>query len=121
MNEPWFNPGIIGGIIGSTLGLFGAITGTVGGVFVQKGKAKKLVLGFQLFTIALSLVLFIIGIVAYLAGQPRGVWYAFGYSGLLGTVIFSIIFAVFLKRYRDAELRKSMSEDLTLGGNNNLR
>ena len=41
MNEPWFNPGIIGGIIGSTLGLFGAITGTVGGVFVQKGKSQE--------------------------------------------------------------------------------
>ena len=121
MAEPWFNPkmiGMLGVVIGS---LLGPITGTLGGVFVPKGKAKKLVLGFQLFTIALSLVLIVIGVVAYLAGQPRSIWWGFGYTGLLCTVIFSIIFVVFLKRYRDAELRKSMSEDLTLGGNNDLR
>ena len=119
MNEPWLHPGMIGGILGGTMGLLGAITGTLGGVLAPRGKAKKLVLGVELFSLALSLILLAIGIVAYLAGQPRGVWYAFGYTGLICTVIWSIGLVVILKRYREAELRKSMSEDLTFG--NNLR
>ena len=56
MNEPWFHPGMtgmIGGILGSTIGILGAITGTLGGVLAPKGKAKKLVLGVELFSIAL--------------------------------------------------------------------
>ena len=121
MAEPWLHPGMIGGILGGTMGLLGAITGTLGGVLAPKGKAKKLVLGVELFSLALSLILLVIGIVAYLAGQPRGVWLAFGYAGLLCTVIFGIGYVVILKRYRDAELRKSMSEDLTLGNNNDPR
>lgn len=121
MNEPWLRPGMIGGILGSTIGILGAITGTLGGVLAPKGKAKKLVLGVELSAIALSLILLVIGIVAYLADQPRGVWYTFGYVGLLGTVLFGIGFVVILKRYRHAELRKSMSEDLTLGNNDNVR
>ena len=119
MNEPWINPGIIGGILGGTMGLLGGITGTLGGVLAPKGKAQKLVLGIELFSLALSFSLLVIGIIAYLAGQPRGVWLVFGYTGLICTVIWSIGLVVILKRYRNAELRKSMSEDLTLG--NDLR
>lgn len=121
MNEPWLHPGMIGGILGSTIGILGAITGTLGGVLAPKGKAKKLVLGVELSAIALSLILLVIGIVAYLADQPRDLWYTFGYVGLLGTVLFGTGFVVILKRYRHAELRKSMSEDLTLGNNDNVR
>ena len=119
MNEPWLHPGMIGGILGGTMGLLGGITGTLGGVLAPKGKAKKLVLGIELFSLALSFSLLVIGIIAYLAGQPRGVWLVFGYAGLICTVSWSIGLVVILKRYRDAELRKSMSEDLTLG--NDLR
>ena len=83
----------------------------------RKGKQEDLVMGVEIFAVALSVTLLIIGIVAYLSGQPRDVWYVFGYTGLLCTVIFGICVPVTLKRYREAELRKSMSEDLTLGGN----
>ena len=120
MNEPWIHPGILGGILGGTMGTLGAIIGTLAGLFVPKGKYKKLVLGVDIFDFALSLILLLIGIIAYLSGQPRGVWYGFGYCGLLCTVVFGIGFPVILKRYRDAELRKSMAEDLTLGGNDDV-
>ena len=119
MNEPWIsNPGMVGGILGSILGVLGAVVGTLAGVLAPKGKAKRLVMGVEIFAIALSVTLLIIGIVAYLLGQPRDVWYVFGYTGLLCTVVFGIGVPVTLKRYREAEIRKSMSEDLTLGGNN---
>ena len=90
-------------------------------MLAPKGKAKKLVLGVELFSIALSLILLVIGIVAYLAGQPHDVWYIFGYYGLLGTVLFGIGFVVILKRYGHAELRKSMSDDLTLRDNDDIK
>jgi len=118
MNEPWIsNPGMAGGILGSAMGILGAVFGTLAGICVPKGKAKRLVMGVGVFAIILSLILFIIGIVAYLSGQPRDVWYLFGYTGLLCTVILGVNLPVMLKQYRKAELRKSMSEDLTLGGN----
>ena len=121
MNEAWVHPGILGGILGCTLGGLGGLTTMLGGVLSSKGKAKKLALGIQFFWIALSFILLVIGIIAYLSGQPRGVWWVFGYAGLLGTVIFYIRFLAILKRYREAELRKSMAEDLTLGENRDVR
>jgi len=108
---------MVGGILGSMMGILGAIIGTLGGVLAPKGKAKRLVMGVEIFAVALSLSLLIIGIVAYLSGQPRDVWYVFGYTGLLCTVILGALIPVTLKRYRESELRKSMSEDLTLGSN----
>ena len=114
MNEAWIHPGILGSILGGTLGTLGGIIGTLASIFVPKGKAKKLVLGVVIFSIVLSLILLVIGIIAYLSGQPRGVCYGVGYPGLVGTVVFGIGYPVTLKRYRDAELRKSMAEDLTL-------
>ena len=91
MNEPWIsNVGLVGGILGSMLGILGAVVGTLAGVLAPKGKAKRLVMGVEIFAIVLSLTLLIIGIVAYLSRQPRDVWYVFGYPGLLCTVLFGI-------------------------------
>jgi hypothetical protein len=120
MNEPWIHPGILGGILGGTMGTLGAITGTLAGWFPAKGKYKKLVLGVNVFSFVLSLILLIIGIIAYLSGQPRGVWFWLCYAGFICIVGSGVGYAVILKRYRDAELRKSMSEDLTLGGNEDV-
>lgn len=118
MNEPWIsNMGMVGGILGSMIGILGGIVGTLAGGFVPRGKAKKLALGVNTFAFVLSFVSLVFGIVAYLSGQPYGVWYGFGLCGLLGTVGFGKCFWVILGRARDAELRKSVSEDLTLGDN----
>ncbi len=118
MNEPWISsPGMVGGILGSIIGILGGIIGTLAGGFVPRGKAKKLTLGVNTFAFVLSFVSLVVGIIAYLSGQPYGVWYGFGLCGLLGTSGFGSGFWVILKRARDAELRKSMSEDLILAGN----
>ena len=118
MNEPWIsNPGVVGGILGSTIGILGGVIGTLAGVFVPRGKAKKLTLGVNTFAFVLSFISLVVGIVAYLSGQPYGIWYGFGLVGLLGTSGFGGGFWVILKRAREAELRKLISEDLTLGGN----
>ena len=118
MNEPWIsNIGMVGAILGSTMGILGGVIGTLAGGFVPRGKAKKLTLGVNTFAFVLSFISLVVGIIAYLSGQPYGIWYGFGLCGLLGTVMFGGGFLVILKRARDAELRKLMSEDLTLRGN----
>lgn len=117
MNEPWINPGILGSILGGTFGTLGGIVGTLAGVFVPRGKVKRLTLGVNTFAFVLSFISLVVGIIAYLSGQPYGVWYGFGYTGLICTVIYGLGFWIILKRARDAELRKSMSEDLMFGGN----
>lgn len=117
MNEPWMHPGLIGGILGSIIGILGALIGILGGEFVPRGKAIKLTLGVNTFAFVLSFISLVVGLIANISGQPYGVWSGFGGAGILGTVLFSLGFWVILERARDAELRKSMSEDLTLGGN----
>ena len=121
MNEPWIHPGTLERILGGTLGGLGAFVGTLAGLFAPKGKYKKLVLGVLIFESVLSLILLILGIIAYLSGQPRGVWFWLCYAGFICIVGSGVGYAVILKRYRDAELRKSMAEDLTLGENRNDR
>ena len=114
MNEPWIsNMGMVGGILGSIIGILGGIIGTLAGWFVPRGKAKRLTLSVNTFAFVLSFTSLVVGIIAYLSGQPYGVWYGFGLCGLLGTSGFGRGFWVILKRARDAELRKSMSEDLS--------
>lgn len=117
MNEPWISPGILGGILGSIIGILGALIGILGGGFVPKGKAIKLTLGVNAFAFVLSFISLVVGIFANISGQPYGVWYGFGWAGILGTVLFGSGFWVILRRARDAELRKLMSEGLTLGSN----
>lgn len=118
MNEPWINnPGMVGGILGAMIGILGALVGTLAGIFIPKGKAKKLVLGVNTFALAVGLISLVVGIIAIFSGQPFWIWYGFGLCGLLGTFIFGPLFFVFRHEYRKAELRKLMSEDLTLNDN----
>ena len=117
MNEAWISLGILGGLIGGVFGILGGLVGTLAGVFVPRGKAKKLTLGVNTFAVALGFILFVFGIIAFLYGQPRSVWLTSVIAGLDCAASFGICYWVILKRARDAELRKSMSEDLTLGGN----
>ena len=117
MNEPWMNPGLIGGILGSIIGILGALIGILGGGFVPRGKAIKLTLGVITFAFVLSFISLVVGIIANISGQPYGVWSGFGGAGILGTVLFSLGFWIILERARDAEIRKTMSEDLTLASN----
>ncbi len=119
MNEPWINNiGMVGDILSSIMGLLGVVDVTLALVFIPKGKANKLVLGVNTLAFALAFISLILGIIAYLSGQPYSIWDGFGLSGLLGTIFFGMFFFAICSEYRKAELRKAMSEDLTFGGNN---
>ncbi len=119
MNEPWINnPGIVGNTLDWVISALGFIILLLGLLLISKGKAKNLVLGLAIFGITLSFILLVIGIVAYLSGQPRSIWWScFGGNGLVETLLFTMFFFLFRHEYRKAELRKSMSEDLTFESN----
>ena len=86
----------IRGILDGTMGSLGGLTGMLASIFALRRKAKNLVLGAMIFSIVLSLSLLFIGIIAYLSGQPRRVWFEFGSPGLTGTVMFGTAFAVII-------------------------
>ncbi len=84
--------------------------------FVLRGKAKMFTLGFNTIWFVLSFTLVVIGIIAGIRGQLHDLWFI-RITGLSGIVFFGIGYWVILKKARDAELRKSMAEDLTFSGN----
>ncbi len=115
MNEPWISLEIQTFLTG---GITGLIVGPLSSVFIPIIKFKRLralvsiILGF-----ALSFILFVFGIIAYFFGQPDSIWFISVFFGLGLMVGAGISYRIVLKRARDAEIRKSMAEDLTLGGN----
>jgi hypothetical protein len=112
MIEPWFNPNAYAWIPGTLLGVAGGIEGALVGSFAPKGKHRTLVLGVHFVLLHVCCALLVMGLVALVTGQPYGIWYGFGLPGLLGLVIFGSLTWAIRKQYVEAELRKSMAEDL---------
>ena len=112
--EQWFDErtaGMVGGMIGAILGISGGIIGSLSGYFVQKGW-KKFFYSIYILVIAVSAVILITGIVAFVCRQPHHVWYPFILSGGLGTGLFSVLLPVIGKRFTEYELRKMQAKDL---------
>jgi len=112
MTEPWFDPNAYAWIPGTLLGVAGGLEGTLAGMFAPRGKLKRLVMGMHFTIMGICCILLIVGVIARVTGQPYGIWYGFGFPGLLGLVILGPLTVVIHKRYAQAELRKSMAADL---------
>jgi uncharacterized membrane-anchored protein len=95
-------------VLGCTLGLWGAVVGTLAGM----GKGKRFVLGSYWVMFVISLVMLVAGVVAFLAGQPYGVWYGLGLAGLIGTMVLGANGYTIYAVYRRAEQRKMCAENL---------
>lgn len=117
MNEPWISQKMLGVLIMSLFIPLGPLVGTLGWLFVPKGKARKLTLGVITIGFVMGFVLLVFGIFAYFFGQPRWVWLRSGFYGLDCTVLFAIVYWIILKKYKDTEFRKLTSEDLSLTSN----
>jgi len=112
--EQWFDPktaGILGGIIGTVLGLTGALIGCSCGICVRKGWKKPVYIIF-ISAIAISIVLLFTGVVAVSIKQPYHVWYSFLLPGFIGTIVFSSLFPVVRKRFTESEMIKMQAKDL---------
>ncbi len=112
MPDPWFDANLYGWIPGTLLGAAGGIVGTCSGIFAQRGKQKLLVMGCTYGAIAVCAILFVVGVCALLAGQPRGIWYGLGFPGFLGLIVFGPISVVLRRVYQQAESRRIFAEDL---------
>lgn len=113
MIEPWFDPNTYAWIPGTLLGVVGGgIGGPLIGICAPRGKLKGLVMSFHFGTIVICLILLIAGVIALVTGQPYGVWYGIGFPGVLGLIIFGSLTPIVRKGYQEAELRKSIADDL---------
>ncbi|HEV3165533.1 MAG TPA: hypothetical protein VGZ22_16015 [Isosphaeraceae bacterium] len=112
MNEPWFNPNLYSWIPGTLLGVFGGTIGGLAGFLAPRGKAKKLVLGLTWGALAYSVLMLAIGIIAYLVGQPYGIWYGFGLAGVIGVGVIGVNIPGIQMAYRRAEERRMRAKDI---------
>lgn len=104
MNEPWISQRELGLLIMIIFIPLGPIVGTLGWLFVPKGKAKKLTLGVIAFGFVLGFVLLVFGVIAFIFGQPRWVWLRSGFYGLDCAILFGVVYWVILHIYRDGKL-----------------
>ena len=104
-----FSAGINGGFVG---GIMGTLV-----VFALRGKAKMFYLGLNTFWLVLCFIILVFGLVVFPREHPLGSLIAV-LMALPGIVFFGIGFWIIPKRAKEAELRRLMSEDLTLKSNN---
>ncbi|MCD4820310.1 MAG: hypothetical protein K8S23_16655 [Candidatus Cloacimonetes bacterium] len=112
MNNAWFNPMLYGWIPGTFIGVMGGVEGVLIGILASKGKAKKFIFTFHFSLIGISLLLLISGIIALISKQPYGVWYGLSLAGMIGTIVLGSLTPVVLRRFKEAEMRKTMSQDI---------
>lgn len=112
MSEAWFNPTLYAWIPGTLLGTVGGTVGGLAGWLAPRGRARGLVMGLAWFLFAASTIMLALGIVAYLGGQPYGVWYGLGLAGLIGVVAIGCNIPAIRNAYRRAEERQMRAHDL---------
>ena len=103
--EPWFDV-TLSWIPGTALGVTAGFVGALSGLFAPKGIGRSIVLGLLCVLISISVALLVAGIVAYIQGQPYGIWYGLGLAGVIGTLVLLPNYFVIRKRYTEAEMRK---------------
>ena len=113
MNEPWYDPNAFSWIPGTVYGILGGLWGSAAGALAPSGKAKNVILAVGWLFIAFGALFLVASIVAYVSGQPYGIWYGLGLPGLLGVILFPTLLPVVLTRYREAEERRLRASDLS--------
>ncbi len=113
--EPWFNPGLAGGLLGGGVGVLGAVYGCLAGVLAPRGTARPIVMAVHWGMMALGVVFIAAGSWAAVADQPYGVWYALLLPGFLLVVLMGVFTPVIKQRYRQAEHRRLQAEEFRRG------
>jgi hypothetical protein len=112
MIEPWFDPIRYAWIPGTLIGLIGGTLGPFSGYCASKGKWKGLVMGLYYTVVGFCALLLVSGAVAWISGQPYGIWYGLGMAGVIGMLVFGSLVPVMHRVYRESELRQSQARDL---------
>lgn len=88
MNEPWFDPEIFSWLPGTLLGVVGGLFGAAIGSLLTP-RFKGLLFTIDGLLIFASILMFLLGCLAYFLGQPYVIWFGFGLPGVIGIVVFS--------------------------------
>lgn len=106
------------GWVGAGIGVLGGLFGTVLGgstVFVQRGQAKRLILGGWRAMTVLGLLMLIAGITAVATQQPYHVFYPLLLGGSLFTLLGWMLGTAVRKQYQLVEARKVDAEQIRRG------
>jgi len=112
---PWWSSrtsGMIGGLAGSAIGVWGAMFGITAGVLVPKGKGRTAVRILMYPMLVLAIAALVVAVVALTRDQPRGVWYPLMLLG--GIVLLQLAWLIpFLEfMLRKVEKQKLEAEEL---------
>ena len=86
MSEPWFSPqqaGLVGGLVGSGVGVWGAMVGVLSGLLIPRCRGRGWLLGLLWAGAATGLALTATAVVAAVDGQPFHVLHALGLPGVM--------------------------------------
>ena len=100
--------GLLGAIVGSVIGLAGAVVG----VFAARGRARRFVVLVLLGMVASGALLLGISVAAVAAGEPSHVWYPALLGGVITFTLGVILLRPLRRRYADIELRKMRALDV---------
>jgi hypothetical protein len=98
---------LLGVMLGSSLGVLGALIGVLGG----RGKARRTVLALLVGMIAIGGCLVLVGAAAASSSQPRHVWYPLLAIGGASAIIALVILPAMRRRYAADELRRIEAMD----------
>jgi hypothetical protein len=111
LSDHWWGDrmgGLVGGVAGGVVGILGSLLGWLGGT----GRARRFVLGSARALIAVGVVTFVAGAVAWTRGQPYAVYYPLLLVGGITALVLGTALPALRKRYEAQELRRMRALDL---------
>lgn len=109
--EPWWDDRA-GGLVGSAMGIYGALFGTVVGGLGAAGRARGMVMGFMLITGVAGIVIAVLGVAALALGQPYGVWYPLILGGTVFCALSFGLMPSMRRRFAEEEMRRIDSQGI---------
>jgi hypothetical protein len=99
--------GVIGAVIGASLGLIGAVVGVMG----SRRTLHRAALGVMGVVAAAGVVMVMVGIAALAMKQPYAVWYPLVLGGIIGAAVFGGLIPVVRRRRQQDEMRRIQAMD----------
>lgn len=106
----WFgdrSAGLIGGIGGSLLGVWGALVGFLS----SRGKARRFVIGSASGILVFGIAGIVAGVAALAAAQPYAVWFPLLLFGIIVVAVIGKLRGSLSARYAQVELKRMQSMD----------
>lgn len=101
--------GVIGAVIGASLGLVGAVVGVMG----SRRSLHRAALGVMIAVAAAGVVMVMGGIVALAMRQPHAVWYPLLLGGTISVAVFGGLIPVVRRRRQQDEMRRMQAMDVS--------